>query len=206
MLVTSRRSRAYHQELHDLAATAEIFAGDALCFANVACLAAHLPYTLRTIALDRARNTIRRCGIPVSAPRFVGENATENSDDPAATSASAEEETPTKGDADPDTVSTGPKGTTILKLERYRIDNFATGVLTNLMQLQYWAYPPDTVVEDDGGYSDESDGGDAHVKTTNAAAAMAGLPFHPAFLDAAVLTLSTPKWPLIVDPEGIALR
>lgn len=114
---------------------------------------------------------------------------------------------PAKGDAGPDTVSSDPKGTTILKLERYRVENFATGVLTNLMQLQNWAYPPDTAVEDDGGDSDESDAGDTRVKTTNAAAAaMAGLPFHPAFLDAAVLTLSTPKWPLIMDPEGIALR
>ncbi|CAM9204884.1 unnamed protein product, partial [Ectocarpus sp. 12 AP-2014] len=25
-------------------------------------------------------------------------------------------------------------------------------------------------------------------------------------MDAAILTLSTPKWPLVLDPEGIALR
>ncbi|CAM9327113.1 unnamed protein product, partial [Ectocarpus fasciculatus] len=52
------------QELHDLATTAEIFAGDALCFANMACLGAHLPHTLRAIALDRARDAARTCGIP----------------------------------------------------------------------------------------------------------------------------------------------
>lgn len=203
------------QELHDLAATAELFTGDALCFASVACLATHLPYTLRTIALDRARGAVRRCGVPVSRPRFVCENDT-TCNEPTATSASAEEAP--VGDAGRDAaVSTGPTATTsttILGLERYRVENFATGVLTNLMQLQNWAYPPDTAVEDDGGDNscDESDGGrgwgsggggDPRVKNASAAA---GLPFHPAFLDAAVLTLSTPKWPLILDPEGIALR
>lgn len=190
------------QELHDLAATAKLFAGDALCFANMTCLAAHLPYTLRTIAVDRARHAIQRCGIPVSRPRFLRENDTRSSDEETATSASAEEETLSNDDAGPDTHSPGPKGTTILQLERYRVENFATGVLTNLMQLQNWVYPPETEFEDDGGDSDESDGGDPYGKKN----ATAGLPFHPAFLDAAVLTLTTPKWPLILDPEGIALR
>lgn len=90
-----------------------------------------------------------------------------------------------------------------LNLERHRVGNFATGVLTNLMQLESWACPTDTAVDDDGGEDsgDESDGGRGWGSSVGD-----GLPFHPAFMDAALLTLSTPKWPLLLDPEGIALR
>jgi len=89
-------------------------------------------------------------------------------------------------------------------LRRHRLGNFVTGVLTNVMQLQRWAYPPDAVVEEDGGEDsgDESDGGREFMGSGG----VDGLVFHPAFMDAAVLTLTTPKWPLILDPEGIALR
>ncbi len=102
----------------------------------------------------------------------------------------------------------GMKGTTntstALSLRRYRVGNFAAGVLTNVMQLQRWTYPSEAEVEEDGGgdSGDESDGGRGFLDSGGAD----GLPFHPAFMDAAVLTLTTPKWPLILDPEGIALR
>lgn len=182
------------QELHDLAAAAELFAGDALCFATVTCLAAHLPYVLRVVALDQGREAIRRCGLPVSVP--VADDGTRYSEskasgealsDGVARSTFAEKTTPTT-----------------LNLERYRLGHFATGALTNAMQLQGWVHPPGSAVEDDGEDSaDESDGlewgGEPRGKNT-------ALPYHPSFIDAAMLTLSTPKWPLILDPEGIALR
>lgn len=90
-----------------------------------------------------------------------------------------------------------------LPLGRFRLGNFIAGVLTNIMQLERWAYPPDAVADEDGGEDsgDESDGGRGWGTGGGD-----GLPFHPAFMDAAVLTLTTPKWPLILDPEDIALR
>lgn len=116
----------------------------------------------------------------------------------------------------PKTGESVPSVTRALSLERYRVGNFASGVLTNVTQLQTWTYPPDVDVADDGGEEsgDESDGGggggndDADACSGKSAGAVTTsfLPFHPAFMDAAVLTLSTPKWPLILDPEGIALR
>eukprot|EP00903_Cladosiphon_okamuranus_P016193 g14943.t2 len=182
------------QELHDLATAAEFFAGDALCFANVACLAAHLPYTIRTIALNRARNALQKHGVPVSQPCFVGDNGRLDGDEPAST--------PTK-DNGPDNAqwsSNASTATEALKLDRFRLGNFATGVLTNLMQLHRWAYPTDTAIDDDDS-GDESDGDRVRGSSVGD-----GLPFHPAFMDAAMLTLSTPKWPLLLDPEDIALR
>lgn len=184
------------QELHDLAAAAEFFAGDALCFANVACLGAHLPYTIRTIAQNRARNALQKHGVPVCQPGVVGDK-----DRPEG----GVSVTPNDGD-DRDNAQKGSDASSaagVLSLERYRVESFATGVLTNLMQLQSWAYPTADTTVDDGGEDsgDESDGGRGWGGGVGD-----GLPFHPAFMDAAMLTLSTPKWPLLLDPEGIALR
>lgn len=187
------------QELHDLAAGAELFAGDALCFANVACLAAHLPYTLRAIALNRARNAVRKHDVPVSQPCVVGDESRSEPHAPASTP---------NDDTRPYDIRAGSKpssATGTLKLERYRVGDFATGVLTNVTQLQSWACATETDLNDDDGggddSGDESDGGRGC-----GGGGGDGLPFHPAFMDAAMLTLSTPKWPLLLDPEGIALR
>lgn len=132
--------------------------------------------------------------MPVSQPCVVGDDGGSEGGGPAST--------PTNGDG-PGNVqwcSTASAATEALKLERYRVGNFATGVLTNLMQLQTWAYPTDTAIDDDDS-GDESDGDRWWGSSVSD-----GLPFHPAFMDAAMLTLSTPKWPLLLDPEGIALR
>eukprot|EP00752_Nemacystus_decipiens_P006721 g6044.t1 len=182
------------QELHDIAATAEFFAGDALCFSNVACLAAHLPYTLRAIALNRARNALQKRGVPVSQPSVVSEEGTSECGVPVSTPCD---------DNDPHNARTGSdvtQTTGALALKRFRFGDFLTGVLTNLMQLQSWAFPTDTAVAADDS-EDESDGGGGW-----SSCAGDGLPFHPAFMDAAMLVLCTPKWPLLLDPEGIALR
>ncbi|CAM9585246.1 unnamed protein product, partial [Ectocarpus sp. 8 AP-2014] len=201
------------QELHDLATTAELFAGDALCFANMACLVAHLPHTLRAIALDRARDAARRCGIPTSRPWA---DASTDQEPPAASTPVPNQESNIDDVPEPKTGESALSVTSALSLERYRVGNFASGVLTNVTQLQSWTYPPNVDVADDGGEEsgDESDGGrggggdDADASPGKCAGAVttSSLPFHPAFMDAAILTLSTPKWPLILDPEGVALR
>ena len=183
------------QELHDLAAAAEFFAGDALCFANMATLTAHLPYTLRAIALNRARNALRSHGVPVSQPSVMSDEDRSGGGAPVSTSSDGD---------DPDHAQTGSdtiSATGAPSLGRYGIGSLTTGVLTNLMQLQSWAYPSDTTVDEDDDSGDESDGGRGWGGGVGD-----GLPFHPAFMDAAMLTLSTPKWPLVLDPEGIALR
>lgn len=179
------------QELHDLAQATQLFPGDALCFATLACLGAHLPYVLRGPALHQARETARRLGVPVSHSVY-GDGAWYNVE-------------PAKGPEEKREKAGEPQMTTFLDVERYRGENFATGVLTNVSQVQSWVCPCHSVVEEDGDDSaDDSDdgreGGDQRGKNASA------LPFHPAFVDAAMLTLSTPKWPLLVDPEGIALR
>lgn len=61
------------QEIQDLATAAEFFAGDALCFATVTCLAAHLPYPLRAAALQRGRDVAAKCGLPVSKSTLTGD-------------------------------------------------------------------------------------------------------------------------------------
>lgn len=182
------------QELHDLGKAAELFAGDALCFATLTCVAAHLPYALRALALDRSRQAVRKFGIPVSQVLVDDGTECEKTRARCTTSDGGSDEPRVVDDVE----------ATSLDLERYRVGHFATGVLTNVMQLQSWAYPLGSAVEEDGEDSaDESDGlatGPEHLGKS------ASLPFHPAFMDAAVLTLTTPKWPLILDPEGIALR
>lgn len=191
--------------------------GDALCFASVTCLAAHLPYTLRAIALDRAREAVRKKGIPTSG-WWVGEDTTKKGqDDPMRTSAPGTNEVSDDENV-PETAGVDQNGDStpdFLALKRHRVGNFAAGVLTNVVQLQNWSFPPDAVVEGDGieDSSDESDDGQCGVDGDNAdpprgnkAASATVLPFHPAFMDAAMVTLCTPKWPLIWDPEGIALR
>ena len=161
----------------------------------MATLAAHLPYTLRAIALNRARNALQKHGVPVTQPGVVGDEARSEGGASAST---------LNDDDDPDNAPSGSaasSGTGALSLGRYGVGNFAAGVLTNLMQLQSWAYPTDAAVDDDDDSGDESDGGRGWGGGVGD-----GLPFHPAFMDAAMLILSTPKWPLVLDPEGIALR
>ncbi|CAM9120215.1 unnamed protein product, partial [Ectocarpus sp. 13 AM-2016] len=201
------------QELHDLATTAELFAGDALCFANMACLGAHLPHTLRAIALHRARDAARRYGIPTSRPWV---DASKDQKSAATSTPVPNQELDSDDTPEPKTGKSVPSVTSALSLERYRVGNFASGVLTNVTQLQSWTYPPNADVADDGveESGDESDGGrgggdddaDASPVKSAGAVTLSSLPFHPAFMDAAILTLSTPKWPLVLDPEGIALR
>lgn len=135
--------------------------------------------------------------MPVSQPCVAGDERRSEWHEPVSTPNDDD------GPDDTQTVSNISSATGALKLERYCVGNFATGVLTNLVQLQSWAYPTDTAVDDDAGEdsADESDGGRGWSSGGDD-----GLPFHPAFMDAAMLTLSTPKWPLLLDPEGIALR
>lgn len=201
------------QELHDLASTAELFVGDALCFASVTCLAAHLPYTLRAIALDRARDAVLRRGVPASQWWVREDDPQKDQADLAARTNKASSDGNVPEEAGAEGISA--RTTDFLALKRHRVGNFAAGVLTNLMQLQNWAVPSDTMAEGDGGddSSEESDGGQFggdgdHADAPGGKSVAAGmiLPYHPAFLDAAMLTLCTPKWPLLWDPEGIALR
>ncbi|CAM9710801.1 unnamed protein product, partial [Scytosiphon promiscuus] len=205
------------QELHDLAAAAEVFAGDALCFASVTCLAAHLPHTLRAIALYRGRDALRRTGIPTSGWWVREDNQGSGQANPLRRSAAGTKQA-LNDDFIPeitDVHENSTSATDVLALKRHCAGNFAAGVLTNLVQLQNWAFPSDSEVEGDGreDSSEESDDGQCGADGDNAsalrrktAAAATVLPYHPAFMDAAVLTLCTPKWPLIWDPEGIALR
>lgn len=177
--------------MHDLATVAEFFAGDALCFATVVCLAAHLPHPLRAVALAEARHAVSRCGLPLSKPNDGEDEPLEHSPGKIATDSDivggVAEEVENDGE--------------ILEVKRYGAGHFVTGVLTNVMQLQGWVYPSVPTVEEHGDDSaNESD--DLNESPWKHGA----LPYHPAFMDAAVLTLSTPKWPLIVDPDGIALR
>lgn len=216
------------QELHDLAAVAELYAGDALCFATVSCLAAHLPFSLRALALDRARKAISKLGLPVSQT-IASTESNRDTETPSSSVASGAEGalesgmpdgglaasivTPRKSVQRPrGALSTPATSATLLALGRFRLGHFATGVLTNMAQLQGWAYAPGSSAPeanaDDSG--DDSDGyggtgarmGEESAHGKNGAC----LPFHPAFMDAAVLTLCTPKWPMILDPEGVALR
>lgn len=209
---------------------AEVFAGDALCFATVSCLAAHLPYFLRALALDRARKAISKLGLPVSQVK-----ASTKSDEDAETPIKCSNETADAGggsesatpEGDPEggtttprisvtrprgTPSTQAKSTTSLTLERFRLEHFAPGVLTNVAQLQGWASVPGSSAPegnaDDSGDDSDSYGGTGARSGGESAHGKNGacLPFHPAFMDAAVLTLCTPKWPVVLDPEGIALR
>lgn len=89
-----------------------------------------------------------------------------------------------------------------LGLKRFRLGHYAAGVLTNSMQLQGWVQPPNS--EDSDASEDDTEGHGTSDDTPGRDVFL--LPFHPAFIDAAMLTLSTPKWPLIIDPEGIALK
>lgn len=89
-----------------------------------------------------------------------------------------------------------------LDLKRFRLGHYAAGVLTNLMQVQGWVQPPNS--EDGEDSEDDTEGQGTRDDTQERGAFL--LPFHPAFIDAAMLTLSTPKWPLIIDPEGVALK
>lgn len=219
-----------HQELHDLAAVAEFFAGDALCFATVSCLAAHLPYSLRALALDRARKAISKLGLPVSeiiaSTKSDGYTETpincssETANAGGGSGSATPERDPEGGTTTPRISVRRPRGipstpatsTTSLTLDRFRLGHFAPGVLTNLAQLQGWAYVPGSSAPegnaDDSGDDSDSYGGTGATSGGESAHGKNGacLPFHPAFMDAAVLTLSTPKWPVILDPEGVALR
>lgn len=89
-----------------------------------------------------------------------------------------------------------------LDLKRFRLGHYAAGVLTNSMQLQGWVQPPNFEDGEDSEDDTEGRGTSDDTRGRNASP----LPFHPAFIDAAMLTLSTPKWPLIIDPEGVALK
>lgn len=216
------------QELHDLAAVAELFPGDALCFATVTCLAAHLPFFLRSLALDRAREAILRLGLAVSQT-LASVNSeegveTHNSNETSDAEEGAEGVTPEGGhegaNATPRTSARRSTGTPFppatstatLTLGRFHLAHFAPGVLTNVAQLQGWAYPSgssaveefvDDSADESEGFGEAGGGRGGEIASGENSAC---LPFHPAFMDAAVLALSTPKWPLIIDPEGVALR
>lgn len=148
--------------------------------------------------MRRARQVAEQYGLPVSRPDDGGSTA-------GATGAQSRSAAPQASGHDP-----AEQGK-ILKLERYNLGDFAGGVLINTVQLQTWTSSPSVEDEDDGDDSDEDSsteltgeagGSDAIVKS----GLVPTLPFHPAFMDAAVLTLSTAKWPLLLDPDGVALR
>ncbi|CAM9103796.1 unnamed protein product, partial [Discosporangium mesarthrocarpum] len=175
---------AIHQEIEDTTQVAESFPGDSLCLSAVVVLAAHLPHPLRTLALHAARDAVTNRGVPVCTSGRIGARERARSDphiQPNGTNNSV-----------------GSIETTLASNERFGLGNFVGGVLTNLSQLQWWAVPPIHETKEES--SDESDGNQDIVRTSS------NLPFHPAFMDAAAITLVTPKWPLLVDPEGVGLR
>lgn len=148
------------QEVQDLATVVELFAGDAICFATVTCLAAHLPYPLRAVAMERARDAASNCGLPVSQSTFTENSETTRND----------QEAPLKSDPDSawswdgrksrsgEGISKGSDIRTLLHVKRHGMGDFVAGVLTNMAQLQSWAYPPISPMEEDGDDSaDDSD-------------------------------------------------
>lgn len=147
------------QEVHDLATVAELFAADALCFALVVCLAAHLPHPLRAVALRRARDTVSHYGLPVSKSSFE-ESAKKNGEPQVAIDTRSGPAHNDKAEnIGPDSGSDNhEEDVTFLHPHRHGMGNFVAGVLTNVTQLYVWAYPPVKVVDDDT--DDTSDGDD----------------------------------------------
>lgn len=173
--------------MSDLSGVASIFAGDALCFATAVSSAAHLPHLLRVSVLQDVRDAVQNTGLRVSAIPLGDQTSAANPQQDNSSTAD-------------DAVAIGTREanpTALLSVDRLRLERFAMGVLTNVDQLQNWAYPPTNEVKGPG---DDPDQPDEPYATTG------DLPFHPALMDAAALALATPKWPLLVDPDDIALR
>ncbi|CAM9265967.1 unnamed protein product, partial [Chrysoparadoxa australica] len=172
------------QEQRDLDAVVKVFARDALCFAAVSTVAGHLPFPLRLMAMEAARGAMSK----VSEDGSSGDGAT------------GEE-------------GSGADGS-VLPLERFNYDTFAMGSLTNLAQIVEWSIAPNAAVrkakekeQDEDAYEDgEERGKDWQLEGLPYQLQLEGLPYHQSFLDAAVLTLGAVRWPLLVDPEGMALR
>lgn len=147
--------------MQDLGAVAELFAGDALCFATVTCLAAHLPYPLRAVALERARDAASSYGLLVSQSTFAEKSDTKRHDQETL----LKSDDPNRGLACSGENSRSKKGTSrgsdtqlLLDVKRHDMGNFVAGVLTNMAQLQSWVYPPMSPVEENGDDSaDDSD-------------------------------------------------
>ncbi|CAM9241516.1 unnamed protein product, partial [Phaeothamnion confervicola] len=175
------------QELADLDGAAEMFAGDATCLAVVAAGGAHLPHPLRAALLRRVRGAVGTA----SKDGVGGRQSVWGGGCGGYGGASFFE------------AGAGGSSSSQLGLERFCFEQFVAGSLTNVMQLEEWSLAGLGSNSGGGSGRRNSAGGAAIAKGLNRAGA---LPFHPAFLDAAVLTLVTDKWPLLVDPEGVAER